>query len=87
LVAPLTPVTLNDWPLSFGPGESLAVRSPAAKVRDWSSGVVLESSLARGASLTGLTLMVTVFWALVLGASQLESAAPQLSGSPRSVTV
>ena len=41
---------------------------------------------ALGASLTGLIVIVTVFVSLESGASQ-AGPAPQLSGSPRSVTL
>jgi hypothetical protein len=47
--------------------------------------VIASSSTATGASLTALTLMVTVFSSLS-GLSQLALGRPQSSGSPRSVS-
>jgi hypothetical protein len=53
-----------------------------------SSLVVSDWALAVGASLMRVTVTVTFFWRLVSAAAQLVVlGVPQLSGSPRSVTV
>src|SRR5205823_15045927 len=67
-----------------GPALSLAAASIATEP---SSATVAVSGLAVGASLTSVIVIEIVFVALVLAASQLMLGVPQLSGSPRSVTL
>ncbi len=66
--------------------ESVTVVAAASSLIELTPVRLLGEAEVVGLSLTGLTVIETVLIALVSAASQLVLGAPQLSGSPRSVT-
>src|SRR5437763_6330062 len=74
-------------PVSTSKPESVTVVAAASSLIELRPVRLLGEAEVVGWSLTGLTVIEIVLVALDLAASQLVLGAPQLSGSPRSVTL